>query len=113
MPAPRLGTALAIASVVWTSFWSWRLFGGRDLDVTVSALVWCPVALAAAGALVRKGKAAVALRAVAGAVLYLWGLFLFAWMFLIGGSLMVVAAILANTTTEGPRSSISPPDLPG
>lgn len=108
MAPSRFGTALAIASVLWTSYWSWRLFGDRSLPIPLMTFSWFPVVASVAGAMVRKGRVAIVLRSVAVAVLYVWGVLLFTWMFLFGGALMLGAAVLAIADADDTRSSVPP-----
>lgn len=104
MPLRLLGSALAIASVVWGGVWSWALFADRDLDGPLMAVAWFPVVLSATAVPVQ-GRAGAVVRAVAAGVLHVWGMLLFAWMFLLAGVLMGGASVLAWADAEDAESS--------
>ena len=94
---PDRGTMLAALSTTWTAFWTWYLFRDLNLPAAGLLLVCWPIAATFAAVLIRRGKASFVVRMTVTGLLFLWGILLFAWMFLGSAALMALAMADAST----------------
>lgn len=90
------GDLIAVGSLVWTAAWSWVLFGESGLHPALQIMVTIPLVVCAFAVLPLSDPWKRRARLTATFVLGLWGVMLFAWMFLISAASMLASAAVTS-----------------
>jgi hypothetical protein len=101
------GVLLTAVSTVWTGFSTWYLFRGWNTSAIVLIIILSPLAISLGAVFVRKGHAVLIVRTIATLVLVIWGVLLFAWMFLVASVPMAMAMADASRR-DGTDPEVSP-----